>query len=167
MCVANWHWSDKLLQVTNVGKGSIIYCSCKAHYTISVSTTVTCVRIQSSTYLVWAFLIIRTNICLSKKRVCMHVCVCTDSGAATLDGRLENNYHKWRNYIWSAQQILIYWSKSKYTEYTIVTFKFTISYEWPFWLCAPSDTNIAMPVVWKNTNSVSHLEIWPDRGNRN
>ena len=40
--------------------------------------------------------------------MCMCICVCTESGTATLGGRVQNEYFKWTHFIWCAQQILNY-----------------------------------------------------------
>jgi len=66
-----------LQQVANYGEDSIVYFSCKLHHVISVSTTVSYITILSPTYRVWSFLIVRSEVCMWKKGVCMpeHPCV--------------------------------------------------------------------------------------------
>jgi hypothetical protein len=154
----------------NCGEDSIVYSSCKVHRVISVSRTVTFIRIQSSTYWVWSFLIVSLKF-VSVRSVCtsMHarvrVCVCVYRQWCSQTGWHGAEWlSEMKKFFMMSSTIFIYWSKSKYIEYTIVNFKFMISYERPFWLCVLSPTNIAMPLVWKYTNSASHLLLWTDQG---
>jgi hypothetical protein len=92
--------------------------NCTAQHFISVSTTANFIRTQSPTFWVRPSLIVRSEVYIWKQFMCICACICvcvyTDSGVATLDGRVQNEYLKWRNFTWYAQQILNYWSKSKY-----------------------------------------------------
>jgi hypothetical protein len=104
VCVANRLWKNIIQQVAEFSKDCIVYSSCKVHHAISVSTTVTCTRIQSGTLWVWLFWSsVQKFVSESSARACMHtrmfvcVCVCTDSGAASLEGRVQNDYLKCRN----------------------------------------------------------------------
>jgi len=137
---------------------------------ISVSTTATIIRILPSTNWVWPSLIGRLEFCMWKKQVCIHtciclcvcVCVCVQTAVqphwmaqCKMTNLNEEILMCSRNFN-SLIQVKVHWIKG--CDFEIHDF----SYERPFWLCVPSATNIAMPLVWKNTNSVSSLLLWTE-----